>query len=137
VERPHGLKRAEHAERAVELAPGRLRVEMRAHRDWRETIVPSRPPREHVADFVDRDSAAERLALRLEPIADPAIEVSQRQPADAALWRAANLRRLHQRVPKPLGINLQILQRQASPKRHDLRNCHLNQAARKRDWRRQ
>jgi hypothetical protein len=60
-------------------------------------VLPGR--REHIADFVDRDRAAERLALRLEPVAHLAVEVCERQAADAALRRRADLRRVHQRVP--------------------------------------
>src|SRR6202034_3450432 len=96
VQRPHGLKRAEHAKGAVEFPASRLGIEMRTHCDRRQITVLARPPREHVADVVDRDGAAERLALRLEPIAYLAVEVGQRQPADAAFRRAADLRRLHQ-----------------------------------------
>ena len=63
---------------------------------------------EHVADLVDRDRAAKRLALRLEPVAHLPIEVGQGEPADAALGRAADLRCFHQRVPQPLRVDGEI-----------------------------
>src|SRR5580704_11619425 len=66
----------------------------------------ARPAREHGADFVDRYGAAERLALRLEPVAHLPVEIGERQAANAALRRRANLRRVHQRVPKPLTVDL-------------------------------
>jgi hypothetical protein len=72
-------------------------------------LVLARPAREHGADFVDRDSAAERLALRLEPVAHLAVEIGQRQAANAAFRRRADLRGVHQRVPEPLAVDLQVL----------------------------
>jgi hypothetical protein len=109
VQGSHRLERAEHAEHAVELAAGRLRVEVRAHRDRRQLVILARPTRKHVADFVDRHRAAERLAPLPEPLAHLAVEVGQRQTANAALGRGAKLRCFHQRVPKALGVNLQVL----------------------------
>src|SRR6185437_17000648 len=61
------------------------------------------------ADLVDRDGAAERLALRLEPVAHLAVEIGQREAADAALWGGADLGGLHEVVPQTLGIDLQVL----------------------------
>jgi hypothetical protein len=109
VERAHGFQRAEDAERAVEFAAGRLGVEMRAHGDRRKILVLARAAREHGADFVDRDSAAERLALRLEPVAHLAVEIGQRQAANTTFRRRADLCGVHQRVPKPLAVDLQVL----------------------------
>ncbi len=65
----------------------------------RKILVLARPAREHGADFVDRDGAAERLALRLEPVAHLPVEVGERQPAKAALRSGADPRGLHQRIP--------------------------------------
>ena len=90
VQRAHGFERAEDAEHAVEFAAGRLRVEMRAHGDRRKVVVLARPPREHVADFVDRNRAAERLASGLEPVAHLPVEIGQREAANAALGRGAD-----------------------------------------------
>ena len=85
-------------------------VSMRAHGDRGKIWVLARPAREHGADFVDRDGAAERLALRLEPVAHLAVEVGQGQATNPALRRRADLRRFHQRAPQPLAIDLQVLQ---------------------------
>ena len=133
VQRAHGFKRAEDAEHAVELAAGRLGIEMRAHGDRRKILVLARPAREHGADFVDRDGAAERLALRLEPVAHLPVEIGQRQAANAALRRRADLRRVHQRVPKPLAVDLQVLHVRklrlpVAGRGHILRISCLNQA---------
>jgi len=95
-------------------------------------VLPGR--REHIADFVDRDRAAERLALRLEPVAHLAVEIGQRQPADAAFRSRADPRCLHQRVPQTLGVDLQVLQRQTSAwRQHNPWNWCLNQASLARD----
>ena len=109
VQRAHRFKRAEDAEHAVELAAGRLGVEMRAHGDRGKVLVFAGPAREHGADFVDRNRAAERFALRLEPVAHLAVEIGQGQTANTALRRRADLRGVHQRVPKPLAVDLQVL----------------------------
>jgi hypothetical protein len=109
MERAHRFERPEHAERAVELAAGRLGVEVRAHGDRRKILVLAWPAREHVADLVDRDRAAEGLTLRLKPVAHLPVEVGQREPTDTALRGGADLRRLHQRVPQPLRVDLQVL----------------------------
>ena len=110
MQRAHRFKRAKDAERAVELAAGRLRIEMRAHGDRAKSGIFARPAREHVADLVDGNGAAERLALRLEPVAHLPVEIGQGEAANAALRRRADFRRLHQRVPKALGVDLQVLQ---------------------------
>ena len=109
VQRAHRLQRAEDAERTVKFAAGRLGVEMRAHGNRREIVVLAGAACEHVADFVNRDRAAERLAARLEPVTYLPVEVGQREAANAALRRCADLRRLHQRVPEPLRIDLKVL----------------------------
>ncbi len=109
VQRAHGFERAKDAQRAVEFAAGRLGVEMRAHGDRRQVRIFARPAHEHVADLIDGDGAAQRLALRLEPIAHLAVEIGQGEPADTAFRRAADLRRLHQRVPQPLWIDGEVL----------------------------
>ncbi len=108
VQRAQHLQPGEHAERAVELAAGRLGVEMRAHRDRRRGGVLALAAREHGADLVHRDGAAERLALLAEPVAHALVLIGQGQPANAAFRRAADLGRVHQRVPEPLRIDLQI-----------------------------
>src|SRR5260370_33975003 len=82
---------------------------MRAHGDRRKLVILARPPREHAAHLVDGHGAAERLAPALEPVAHLTVEIAQRQSANAALRRRAELRRLHQRVPKSLGVDLQVL----------------------------
>ena len=108
MQRAQHFQPGKHAERAVELASGRLGVEMRAHRDRRRRGVLALAAREHGADLVHRDGAAERLALLAEPVAHAPVLVGQGQPANAAFRRAADLGRVHQRVPEPLRIDLQI-----------------------------
>ena len=66
--------------------------------------------REHVAHVVDGHGAAERFALRLEPVAHLLIEIGQSEAADTALCGGADLRGLHGRVPQALGVDLEVLQ---------------------------
>jgi hypothetical protein len=108
VQRAERFEPGEHTKRPVEFAAGWLSVEMRADRDRQQFRVYTGAGGEHVANLVDRDRAAERLALRFEPIAHLAVEIRQREAADAALRCRADPRRFHQRVPKPLCVYLQI-----------------------------
>jgi hypothetical protein len=107
-QRAQRFERTEHAEHAVELAAGRLGIEVAPHRDRRDVVL-ARTAREHRAHVVDRHGAAERLAARLEPVAHLTVEIGQRQTADAALRRAADSGCLHQLAPQPLGIDAQVL----------------------------
>src|SRR6185436_4271257 len=62
----------------------------------------------HVAHAVNLHDAAQRLALRLEPVAHPLVLVGNRQPLDAALRSSAEFRSLHKAVPQPLRIDHKI-----------------------------
>ena len=108
MQRAQSLQRGEDAERAVKLAAGRLGVEMAADADRRDVGPLAFAPREHAAHVVDGDGAAERLRLRLEPVAYLAVEFGQRQPADAGLRRRADLGGQHQVVPQPLRVDAQV-----------------------------
>jgi hypothetical protein len=109
VERPQRFEPGQHPERTVEFAASRLGIKMRAHGDRRKLGILAGALSEHIADLVDCDRAAERLTLRFEPIAHLAVEVGQREAADAALRRRADLRRLHQRIPKSLCIDFEVV----------------------------
>ena len=102
------FQRGMHAQAAVELAAGRLRIEMAAERDGWHIGALACAARKHRAHVVDGDGAAERLRARLEPVAHLAVEIGQRQTANAALLRRADARRFHQVVPQLLGINLEV-----------------------------
>ena len=105
VQRAQRLQRGQHPERSVELAAGRLGIEVAAHRDRRNADALALPAREHRAHVVHRHGAADLLAARLEPVAHLAVEVGQGEPADAALGGPADRAGLHQVVPQPLGID--------------------------------
>ena len=117
MQRPQRFEPGEDPKRAVEFAAGRLGVEMRADRDRGQVGIFARSPREHVAHLIDGHGAAKRGTLRLKPIADLPIEIGQRETANAAFCGGADLRGLHQRVPQPLGIDLQKLHVQNSIRR--------------------
>ena len=108
VERAHDFERAEHAERAVELAAGRLGVEMAAHHHRSERVVLARAPGEHVAHLVDLDRAAGRFAPGAEQLAGLLVEIGQRQALAAAFRRGADFRHLHQGIPEPRPIHAHI-----------------------------
>ena len=110
VERTHDLERAEHSERAVELAAGRLGVEMAAHHHGGERIVRAGAAREHVAHLVDRDRAAGGLAPFPEQLARLTVEIGQRQALNAALRRGADFRHFHERIPEPSPVDAHIRQ---------------------------
>ena len=65
--------------------------------------------------------AAERLAARLEPVAHLPVEIGQRQPADAALRRAADRGGLHELAPQPLGVDREIAHHAARQRSRALR----------------
>ena len=77
LHRAQRLKGCQHAERAVELAAGRLGVEMAAHGDGRDIVALAGAAGEHGAHVVDGDRAAERLRLRREPVAHLAVEIGE------------------------------------------------------------
>jgi len=104
----HRFECRQYAQRAIELAAGRLRVEMTAERDRRNVRPRTLAPREHVAHVVDRDGAAERFRLRAKPVAHLPVEIGQRQPADAAFGCRADPRRLHQVAPEAFGIDGEV-----------------------------
>src|SRR4051794_27615162 len=105
---------AKNAKNAIELAAGRLRVEMAPHGDRRDVVPLARTARVHRAHVVNCHGAAERLAARLEPVAHLPVGIGQREPADAAPWRATDLGGLHQLAPEPLAVDLQVLHRRGS-----------------------
>jgi hypothetical protein len=79
-----------------------------AHCDRRHVGALAGPPRVHHPHVVDRDRAAEFFRARLEPVAHPAVEVGQREPADAALGGAADGGGLHQLAPQALAVDAQV-----------------------------
>src|SRR5690349_8852768 len=67
-QRAERLKCTKNTKNTIELAAGRLRVEVASHRDRRHIIPLARTPGEHRAHVVDRDGAPQRLAARAKPI---------------------------------------------------------------------
>ena len=115
VERTHDFQRAEHAEHAVELAAGRLGVEMAAEHHGGKIVFDAGAAREHVAHLVDLERTAGLLAPRAEQFASLLVDVSEGEALAAALRRAADLRHFHQRVPQPLSIDADVRQVGHSP----------------------
>ena len=108
VQRANHFQRRQRAEDAVELAAGRLGVEMRADADRRLRHVAAGAHREHRAQRIDMHLAAGSLAGRRETSRAPACLPAQCQPLDAAFRRAAEFRRLVDRAPEPRRIDLEI-----------------------------
>src|SRR5690606_12633026 len=104
----HDLERRHDAERTIELAASRLRVEMAPDQHGRQAVVRAGPAREHGAHAVDRDRAAGLAAPISEEVARLAVEVRQRQAVDATLWCCADLRHFHEAVPQSLAVDFEI-----------------------------
>ena len=108
VQRAHHFERGERAEHAVELAAGRLGVEMRAEADRRLRHVAPLAQAEHRAERIDMHFQAGVLAALAEPVADLFVLGAQRQPPHAAFRRGAEFRGFVNRIPQPGGIDLQV-----------------------------
>ena len=108
VQRAHDFERRQDAENAVELAAGRLRVEMTAGHHWRQLRIGALAAREHVADLVDLDRAAGGLAPFREQVAALAVEIRQRLAVAAALGGGADLGHFHQAVPQAGAVDREI-----------------------------
>src|SRR5262249_48907686 len=96
VERAYNLECGHDAVGAVELAAGRLRVEVTPRQHRRKFGAPTRPPGEDIADRVDGDRAARVLTTADEAAARLAVQLRQRKPANAALRSRADLGQVHQ-----------------------------------------
>ena len=105
VEGAHHLQRREHAVRAVELAPGRLSVEMAARHHRAMARVPAGPARKDVACRVDADSAAGVPAPGNEQVARLPVQIGKRLAVDASLPGRTDPRHAHEAVPEPAGID--------------------------------
>ncbi len=108
VQRAEHLEPGQHAEDAVELAAGRLRVEVAAHHHGREMILGAFAPREHVAHGVDGHGQAGGRAPAGEEVASLLVEVREGQAIAAALGGAADLRHLHQAVPEARSVDAEV-----------------------------
>ena len=99
----HGFDRfdpGEHAVRPVELAAGRLAVDMRPGHDGRQAGVAAVPPQEQVACRVDENAEAEFRGPGGQPAARLDFFRGKRLPVDAALAGRAELRKLHMTPPQ-------------------------------------
>ena len=105
VQRAHHLEGGEHAERAVELAAGRLAVEVAAEHHGRLVGVRALAPREHAAHAIDADLQPGFLAPGAEQVAAAPVLIGQRLPVDPAGRRRADLGHGHQALPQPLAVH--------------------------------
>ena len=108
VERADHFERGQRAEHAVELAAGRLGVEVRAEADRRLCHVAAFAQAEHRAERIDMDLEAGGLARPAEPVAHLLVLGAERQPPHAAFGRGAEFRGFVNGVPEAGGIDLQI-----------------------------
>ncbi|MNM79209.1 hypothetical protein D3C81_911360 [compost metagenome] len=106
IERADHLQPGHHSEAAVELAARGLGVDMAAgHHRWQRGVAPG-PAGEDVADRIDTNAAPGRFAPGHEQVASLAVEVGQRQAADAALGGGAEAREVHQRLPQTRAVDV-------------------------------
>ena len=108
VQGAHHLECRQRAEHAVELAAGRLGIEMRAQAHRRFCHVAALAQREHRAERIDMHLEARGFACFAKPVAHLLVLGAERQPPHAALRRGAEFRGLVDGVPQPCGIDLQV-----------------------------
>ena len=107
VQRPHRLDRADHAERSVEAAAGRHRVDMRPHHDGWAPLAAGRrgSAAEDVAHPVDPHGAAGGLEPRDDAITDHVILVGEGETREAAARRGPDPRLGGERRLQPLPVD--------------------------------
>ncbi|MCU1533477.1 MAG: rne, partial [Arthrobacter sp.] len=110
VERAHDLDAGQYAVVAVELAAGRLGVDVAAGHDRGQGIVAAGAAHEAVADLVDGDGHSGVPGPADDQVAALPVQVGERQPADAALGRGADLRQFHERGPQPFAVDAQSVE---------------------------
>ena len=108
IEGADHLERAEHAERAVELAAGRLAVEMAAEQHGRAVLFGPLASGEHGAHPIDADREPGLVTPSTEQIAAPPVLVGQRLTVDATVRRRADFGHGHQALPEPLAVHVQF-----------------------------
>jgi hypothetical protein len=108
VERADDLQPAEDAEDPVVFPARGLGVEMRAHVDRKRIGIRPLAAREHVAHLVDAHGHAGLGAPALEQVTPLAVLVGERLAVVAARDAGADPGHLHERVPQPLAIDLQV-----------------------------
>ncbi len=94
-----------HPVAAVELAAGRLGVDMAAGHDRGQGGVTPGAACKDIPDGVDTDAAPGRLAPVHEQVAGLAVEVGERQAAHAAFDGGAELGEVHQRLPQAVAVD--------------------------------
>ncbi|MCY1516841.1 hypothetical protein D9M68_514980 [compost metagenome] len=115
VERAHDFQPGQHAEAAIELAPGRLGIDMAAGHHRRQRVVAAGAATEDVADAVHRHGQARVAHPAAYQVAALAVECGQGQPRIAALRRGADLRQVHQRLPQALAVDGDLASHCSSP----------------------
>ena len=113
VEGADDLEAREYAVDAVELAAGRLAVDVAAGHHRGQRVVPAGAARKNVAHPVDADAAAGLLAPLDEEVTRRLVHIGEREPADAALLRRPDLRHLHEARPQAIAVHLEVPHRLA------------------------
>src|SRR5207237_9995340 len=108
IERAEHLEAREHADDAVILSAGYLRVEVTADQHRRQVIVRAGASREDVPDAIDGDRAPGLGAPRHEEIAHLLVGVGEREPPEPAGLARPDLAGAHDGVPEPRAVDLQV-----------------------------
>ena len=111
VQRAHHFQPGQHAVIAVELAAGRLGVDVAAGDDRRQRGIAAVAAHEDVADPVDRDRQARVPRPADDQVAALSVEVGQRQALDAPFWRGADARQFHQGCPQAVAVDAKLVHR--------------------------
>jgi len=109
VERAHDFQAGQHAEHAVILAAGRLRVEMGADIDRQRVRIRAGSRHEHGTHLVHAHGEPGLVTPGLEQFAAFPVGIGKRLAVVAAGNAGADLRHLHKRIPQTVWIDSQIL----------------------------
>jgi hypothetical protein len=108
VQRADDFERAENAEDTIELAAGRLGIEVASNIDWQGVRIGTFAAEEHIAHRVDAHGHAGALAPGLEEVPPFAILVGERLAVVSAANARTDLRHLHQAVPETVAVDPHI-----------------------------
>ena len=109
VERAHDLQPGQHTVVAIELAAGRLCVDVAAGDDRWQCVVAAGAAHEAVADLVDGHRHAGLARPACHQVATLPVQVGQRQATHAPLGRGTNLSQLHQRIPQAGAVDAKLV----------------------------
>ena len=114
----HHLQPGQHAKHTVELATGGLRIEVAADRDRLAGRIAPRTAEHHVAEPINAQREARRLAPALEQGPALGVQIGQGLAVTATLRRRTDLCHVHEAIPEPGGGERKIVRHGLSAAQH-------------------